>query len=89
MKDMRAFMHRRVYSDRIAKAEESKAEQLVEALFGYYCAHAEKLPELPQRMIAGGETRERVVCDYISAMSDRFAIAMFEELFVPKSWSVL
>lgn len=89
MKDMRAFMHRRVYSDRIAKAEESKAEQLVEALYAYYCAHTDKLPALLQTAIADGETRERVVCDFISAMSDHFAIAMFEELFVPKSWSVL
>ena len=32
------------------------------------------------------ETRERVVCDYIAGMSDRFAIDLFEELFVPKAW---
>ena len=40
-------------------------------------------------MIADEQSRARAVCDYISAMSDRFAIAKFEELFVPRAWSVL
>ena len=34
------------------------------------------------------EKKERVVCDYISGMSDSYAIDKFEELFVPKSWNV-
>ena len=29
---------------------------------------------------------ERVVCDYIAGMSDGYAIAVFEELFVPQAW---
>ena len=33
-----------------------------------------------------GEAKERVVCDYVGAMTDRFAIAKYEELFIPKSW---
>ncbi len=37
-------------------------------------------------MMAEGETKERVVCDYIAGMSDSYAIDQFEELFVPKAW---
>ena len=50
----------------------------------------EELKSLPEeyRMIADEEGKERAVCDYISGMSDRFAVRSFEELFVPKSWSV-
>ena len=33
-----------------------------------------------------GEAKERIVCDYVGAMTDRFAIAKYEELFIPKSW---
>jgi dGTPase len=40
-------------------------------------------------MAVDDQSRIRAVCDYISAMSDRFAIAKYEELFIPKSWSVL
>ena len=32
------------------------------------------------------EKPERVVCDYVSAMTDRYAIAKYNELFVPDSW---
>lgn len=33
-----------------------------------------------------GDSRERVVCDYIAGMSDGYAIDKFTELFVPKAW---
>jgi dGTPase len=34
-----------------------------------------------------GESLEDVVCDYISGMTDQYAIQKFQEYFVPKSWS--
>ena len=88
-KDMRTFMHRRVYSDPVAKAEEYKAEKLVEVLFDYFSRHTDELPAFLREMAVDDQSRIRAVCDYISAMSDRFAIAKYEELFIPKSWSVL
>ncbi|MBQ6589956.1 MAG: deoxyguanosinetriphosphate triphosphohydrolase [Lachnospiraceae bacterium] len=89
MKDMRAFMFRRVYTDRVVKAEEEKAEKLVEVLYGYYLDHTDELPELFRGMIVDEKTRYRAVCDYISSMSDRFAITRYGDLFVPRVWSVL
>jgi len=88
-KDMRTFMHRRVYSDPVAKAEEYKAEKLVEVLFDYFSRHTDELPAFLREMAVDDQSRIRAACDYISAMSDRFAIAKYEELFIPKSWSVL
>ena len=38
------------------------------------------------RLLDRGEPLERVVCDHISAMTDRYAIATFEEIYVPASW---
>ena len=89
MKEMRAFMFRRVYSDPVAKAEESRAEKLVEVLYDYYFTHVDALPVFFQKMIVDETTKMRAVCDCISAMSDHFAISTYEELFVPKAWSVL
>jgi len=89
IKDMRAFMFRRVYSNPVAKAEESRAEQLIEVLYEYFFTHIEDMPVFFQKMAVDEESKIRAVCDYISAMSDHFAIAKYEELFVPKAWSVL
>ena len=90
MKDLREWMFNTVYSNSVAKAEEGRAQMMIQFLYKYYMDHVEILPaEYLRLMWDRGERRERVVCDYIAGMSDRFAIDMFEELFVPKSWKTL
>jgi len=32
-------------------------------------------------------TVERAVCDFLAGMTDRFAIRMQEQLFVPRTWA--
>ena len=86
---MRAFMFERVYTNPVAKAEESKAEKMVEALYTYFLRRPDDLPELQKNMIRQGTEVSRAVCDYISAMTDRYAIMTFESLFIPKTWGVL
>ena len=85
---LRQFMFERVYTNKAAKSEESKAEMLVEALFEYYMEHPEKMPALQQKMMEEGTSGSRAACDCISAMSDRYAIHQYEALFVPRKWSV-
>lgn len=86
MQDLRRFMFERVYQNPEAKGEEGKAEILVETLYDYYLHHLELLPEDLLSLMEKGEPRERIVCDYIGAMTDRFAIAKYEEIYIPKSW---
>ncbi len=86
MKEIRQFMFDNVYTNKIAKAEESKAEELVERLYEYYSDHQDKLPKQYIDLMNNGEEKPRVICDYIASMSDRYAIDVFQELFVPKSW---
>ncbi|MEG0751621.1 MAG: deoxyguanosinetriphosphate triphosphohydrolase [Oscillospiraceae bacterium] len=83
------FMFGRIYLDRAgaAKIEESKVFGLVELLFHEYCSAPEKMPEF-YRVIAREDGTERAVADYISGMTDAFATHCFEEMFVPKSWSL-
>ncbi|MBE5865203.1 MAG: deoxyguanosinetriphosphate triphosphohydrolase [Lachnospiraceae bacterium] len=88
MKDIRQFMFEHVYTNPLAKAEENKAEVLMETLYSYYMKHVNDLPEEFLKLLSEGEPRERVVCDYVGAMSDRFAIAVYNEIFVPKSWQI-
>ena len=86
MKDLRQFMFDKVYSNPIAKAEETKAVSLVKTLYEHYMNHTDELPKFFVELGLRGEPRELVVCDYISSMTDRFAIALYDELYVPKFW---
>ena len=86
MQDLRQWMFCTVYVGGKAKEEESKAQQMIELLFEFYMDHPERLTSEFTRMLERGETKERVVCDYISGMTDNYAIEKFEELFIPIGW---
>lgn len=86
MKKLRHFMFVHVYQNPKAKGEEGKAEGVIETLYSYYLSHIDLLPKFLLAMLDEGEYRERIVCDYISSMTDRFALRQYEELFIPKSW---
>ncbi len=88
MQELRRFMFVHVYQNPVAKSEEVKAKELLSRLFTYYMKHLDKLPLQFLKMIEEGEARDRVVCDYIAGMTDQYAIAKFEEYFVPKAWPV-
>ena len=81
--DLKAFMFRKVYTNPAAKQEEAKAVQLISKLYEYFIANIDKLPE-EYRIIA--KKTDRAVCDYISGMSDSYAVDLYTELFVPKFW---
>lgn len=88
MKQLRQFMFDRVYLNQEAKKEEQKAEVLMETLYHHFLKNTDFLPEEFLKLLSEGEPREKVVCDYVGAMSDRFAIATYEEIYIPKSWPV-
>lgn len=88
MMKLRKFMFERVYQNPEAKSEEGKAEVLMETLYQHYLKNIDDLPEEFLTLLSEGEPRERVVCDYVGAMSDRFAIAQYEEIYIPKSWHI-
>ena len=87
LKDLRSFMFDHVYRNPVAKGEESKAKAMLQQLFEYYIAHPESLPEdfQPQLSFDG---MERIVCDYIAGMTDRYAVYKYSELFIPATWQV-
>ncbi len=89
MFDLRAWMYKHVYTNQVAKSQEGKAEALVETLYYHFLTNIDKLPEEYQKLIALGETRERAVTDYISSMTDRYAVGLYNDLFIPIPWHVL
>ncbi len=88
MKGLRSFMYENVYKNSVAKTEEYKAKLLLERLFEYYMTNPDKMPEQFTHMIMDGVKKDRVVSDYIAGMTDQYAIAKFEEFFVPKAWEL-
>ena len=85
---LKDFMYANVYNDRTAKREEQKVEKVLTELYEYYLTHIDQMSNF-YLQLAYQEGRERAVTDYISGMSDEFAIRTFEELFVPQKWHVL
>lgn len=88
LKDLRSFMFDNVYKNPIAKGEEVKAKAMLERMFYFYSDHIDFMPEKFLRMIDEGEDKGRVVCDYISGMTDQYAVTKFQENFVPQAWEV-
>ena len=86
MEDLRHFMYENLYTDSIAKIEEKKVPVLLKILYQYYEQHIDEMPDEYVQLIRNGEAEPRVVCDYISGMTDPYAVQKFEELFIPKSW---
>ena len=82
---LRAFLFERVYRNPLAKSEESKAKDMLMYLFDYYVKHSDKLPEFYRRM-SERESVERCTCDFISGMTDRYAIEAYSALCIPKVW---
>ncbi len=81
------FMYAAVYRNPTAKGEESKVKDILVPIWDYYAGHVEKLP--PEfKSIAEEEGAPTAVTDYVSGMTDSFAIATFEDLFIPASWSI-
>ncbi len=83
---LRAFLFANVYTSPIAKAEESKAKEMLGLLFEHFVAHPEQMPELYRRN-AEEEGVQRCVCDFISGMTDRYAIETFKKIFIPNAWN--
>ena len=87
MNELREFMFEYVYHSPVAKGEEGKAQDMLRRLFEYYVKDPDKLPSEYQD-IRVEEGVERAVCDYISGMTDTYAVEQFSDAFIPKSWSV-
>ena len=85
---LKDFMFASVYTNPLAKGEEGKAQNMLQALFQYYQGNPDELPSDFQT-IRLEDGVDRAVCDYIAGMTDPFAVEKYKELFIPKGWTVL
>ena len=81
------FMFEKVYVNMEAKSEESKVYGIIQRLFDYYVNNPDELPDDFKR-IAGDDSLRRAVSDYVSGMTDKYAVYLYGELFIPEAWQV-
>lgn len=83
---LREFLFRNVYQDNWRRDEEQKCDFIIKRLYAYYMEHPEGMPD-DFRAIAGEEGSARAVTDFIASMTDRYAMRLMSQLFMPKAFS--
>ena len=87
MQDLRKFMFENVYRIPVAINEGKKIFTTIERIYCYYIKNVDALPDEYKATIET-DGLERSVCDYIACMTDRYAIHLYETLFMPKTWPI-
>lgn len=83
---LHTFMFDCVYTNPVAKNEEKKATALIGGIYEHLMKNPDKLPE-KYRIIADEEGMDVALCDYISGMTDRYAIQFYSDIYIPKAWN--
>ena len=86
---LREFLYTRVYENPEVHEEFVKAQRILRDLLAWCLEDAARLEARHGVAARPGETLERAVTDFISGMTDRFALATWEAIFVPRPWSIV
>jgi dGTPase len=83
MLDLRAFLFANVYENDLSTAEFRKAAGILGGLW-------EKVHDAPESFLDGRTLRaegvDAAARDFLAGMTDRYAVALYEHLFIPKPW---
>jgi len=86
-RELRDFLFENVYYNKVAKSEEEKATFIIGKIFEYYTIHFDALPEFYLKIYEkSNSSKSEIIKDYIAGMTDRYAMKIFEELYIPKPW---
>jgi len=87
MNKLRAFMFENVYrSSKVKRIEDLKrVNDIVCSLYAYYIENTNMLPNEMQELMCEYDANE-IVKDHIAGMTDRYAINLYNDLFMPKNW---
>lgn len=85
--DLHTFMYDTVYLNPVVKFEETKVDGIVNGIYDYLLKNPDKLDD-EYKIIREREGVERAAVDYISGMTDHFAVSMYSDIYIPKEWKV-
>jgi len=83
--ELRTFLFEAVYTNPKAKGEEGKAGKMLETLFWHFSKNPNEIPK-KYHLSDPNASVNRLVADYISDLTDKSAIALFEKIFIPQLW---
>ncbi|MBN2644352.1 MAG: deoxyguanosinetriphosphate triphosphohydrolase [Desulfuromonadaceae bacterium] len=86
--DLRDWLFQHVYQVASVHDDFAKAERLISELFAYFMSRPEIMPHYGAAPLSD-ESLETQVADFIAGMSDRYALRLYEELFLPRPWRSL
>jgi dGTPase len=81
LEELRTYMFQNMYLTPAVRNEFVKAQRTLTALFEHVTAHPDEFLDTKSE-----ETVERLAIDFIAGMTDRYAINLYERLFVPRAW---
>lgn len=84
--ELRSFMFERVYRAEKTIAEKDKAGHIVEYLYEYFYKNKDEMPQL-YKELAERDGLETAVGDFISGMTDEYAVDYFRKLCIPHGWN--
>jgi len=82
---LREFLFANVYIGSAAKKEEQKAMFIIKHLYQFWKEEPERLPQ-DIKPLSENNGLERIICDYIAGMTDRYIISLYQKLFIPNPW---
>jgi dGTPase len=83
---LREFLFGQVYTPLNEDANTQRAQHIVRALYAHFLEDPDRLPA--EYRSRSDEEPPRRVADFVASMTDRYAIELYEEIFVPHHWSV-
>ncbi len=84
--EFRSFMFDRVYMSQPLIPDRKRGHGVVVMLYEWYMSHPDELPEKQKKLAQGNISL--AARDYISGLTDNFAINLFKEKYMPKYWNL-
>jgi len=86
---LRDFLYARVYENQVIRAEFEKAQRILTDLWSHFLRHEDEFrSNFWPRGVPQDEPLERAVGDFLSGMTDRYALRTYEEVYMPRRWTV-
>jgi dGTPase len=86
---LRDFLYERVYESKGIREEFGKAQRILEELWQHFHDHADEFrAQNWPRGTREDEGLDRAVADFLCGMTDRYAMRLYQELRLPKPWTV-
>jgi dGTPase len=82
LEELRTYMFQNMYLIPAVRGEFEKAQKMLTAIFEYVVAHPAEFLD-----VHNDEPIERLAVDFIAGMTDRYAINLYSQLFLPKPWN--